>query len=80
MTKEQVKTNKLDKVRDNLLNIGNRWYCFTCNIDVVGLLDRCGVCRDYIPFVPLTFAEFEIWMKTTQMEKATTQQDEKLSR
>ena len=47
------------KLRFYLLKGLDRWICTSCRVEVSSLLATCQLCKSYIPFVPLTCAEFE---------------------
>eukprot|EP00956_Cyclotella_meneghiniana_P007971 scaffold10596_cov16-Cyclotella_meneghiniana.AAC.1 len=76
LTNEAKKIRKLDEVREGLINGDNHWYCFKCNTNVSGLLDACGVCAEFIPFVPLTIDEFTSWVKRNNTNRHKDEEDE----
>jgi hypothetical protein len=47
------------KLRFYLLKGLDRWICTSCRVEVSSLMATCQLCKSYIPFVPLTCAEFE---------------------
>jgi hypothetical protein len=47
----------------NLLNGLDTWICTSYKVDMSSLVILCQICNSYIPKVPLTVDDFEIWVK-----------------